>query len=319
MKTVIALINNRYLNQQPKILSLKIPYNLASRAVAERHKVEKYETNNFIKYITFFLILKAETPFGFIQDYKKQIDHLSFITQCERQTFKKRLAWCVSEGLATIEGDDIRLVSWKQVSALYYCNLDSFKLVQYNPHEQKNIHLHLFAADIEDNKKRQTYMVKQKLEKNPALTQEIKSIMLNCGADVTKLNDFDYVLNGMRKLYRESFVVEPEIHAMLNRVRPDVNRGIKGIAKAWDCKSTMTVCYWKKRMAEAGIIRIYKGERLTSEERTRNKQCDIKWKGKTKQTILCLVDTLHIIPQPVNGSNATRSGKENEQSKRQAA
>jgi len=299
------------LNQPAKILYLKIPYNLASRATAERHLVKTYETNNFIKYITFFLILKAESPFSFIQNYKKQIDHLSFITQCERQTFKKRLAWLVSEGLATIEneGTDIRLVSWKQVSVLYYCNLDSFKLVQYKPDEQKNIHLQLFAADIEDNKKRQTYIIQQKLEKNPALTQVIKNIMHQHGADEKKLNDFTYLLNGMRKLYRRSFEAEPEIHAMLNNVRPDVNRGVKGMAKAWSCRSEQTVSYVKKKLAEAGIIRIYKGERIMSTVRCRNKQCEVIYNRKLKQTFLCLVDTLHIIPQPGMEAKAGQNAK----------
>lgn len=284
------------MNQENKILYLKVPYNLASRAVAERHKVITYETNNFIKYITFFLILKAESPFSFIQDYQKQIDHLSFITQCERQTFKKRLQWCVSEGLATIEGSDIRLISWKQVSALYYCNLDRFKLVQYKPHEQKNIHLHLFAADIEDNKKRQTYMIQQKLNKNPALTQVIKTILHQHGADETKLNDFNYLLNAMRQLYKRSFEAEPEIHAMLNHVRPDVNRGVKGMAKAWDCKSMQTVSYWKKKLAEAGIIRIYKGEIKIREYIARPTRT-LKGGRKGKEP-KHLVDTLYIIPQP---------------------
>lgn len=286
------------MNQAPKILTVKFPYALAARAAAERHLVNKYETNQFIKNITFFLILKAESPFSFIQNYKKQIDHLAFITQCERQTFNKRLAWLVSEGLATIEGADIRLISWKQVSALYYCNLDSFKLIQYNPNEQKNLHLHLFAVEIEDNKNRQTYMIKNKLAKNPALTQTIKNVLHQHGADGNKLNSFDYLLNAMRILYKNSFVAEPTSYHILNQVRPDLNRGVRTIARAWDCKSPQTVCYWKKKLASAGIIRIYKGEYLQSQCRTRDKNAVVMWNKTALQTILKQVDTLYIIPQP---------------------
>lgn len=272
-------------------------------ATAERHLVDKYQTNKFIKQITFFLILKAETPFSFIQNYAKQIDYLSFITQCERQTFKKRLAWLVSEKLATIEneGRDIRLCSWKEVSVLYYCNVDSFKLIQYNPYEQKNIHLQLLAVEIEDNKNRQTYMVKTKLEKNPALTQVIKNTLCQYGADEKKLNDFNYLLNGMRQLYKRSFEQEPEIFAMLNNVRPDTNRGVKGIAKAWDCKSPQTVSYWKKRLAEAGIIRIYKGEVKVREYLARATRT-LKGGRKGKE-LKHLVDTLYLIPQPGRPEN----------------
>jgi hypothetical protein len=292
------------LNQPTKILSLKIPVALASLASAERHLVDKYQTNRFLKNITFFLILKAESPLGCIHDYEKQIDHLSFITQCERQTFRKRLAWCISEQLLEIKGSDIRLVSWKKVGERYMFALEAYKTIQYNPHEQKNIHLHLLAVEIEDNKNRQTYMIQQKLKKNPALTQVIKNTLHQYGADESKLNDFNYMLNAMRQLYKRSFEAEPEIHAMLNNVRPDVNRGVKGIAKAWDCKSMQTVSYWKKRLAEAGIIRIYKGEVKVREYLARATRTQKG--GRKGKEVKTLVDTLYLIPQPGRPENEPR-------------
>ncbi len=300
------------MNQPAKILQLKVPYALAAMAAAERHLVDKYQTNRFLKNITFFLILKGESPLGCIHDYEKQIDHLCFITQCERQTFRKRLSWCVSEHLLEIKGADIRLVSWKKVGELYMFALGNYKIIQYNPHEQKNIHLHLLAVEIEDNKNRQTYMIQQKLKKNPALTQVIKNTLHQFGADESKLSNFNYLLNAMRQLYKRSFEAEPEIFALLNNVRPDVNRGVKGIAKAWDCRSKQTASYWKKRMAEAGIIRIYKGEMKIREYLSRPTRTTKG--GRKGKDIKTLVDTLYIIPQP-----ESNPGKGNEQAKKLAA
>jgi len=170
----------------------------------------------------------------------------------------------------------------------------------------------LYAIEIEDNKNRQTYMIQQKLKKNPALKQVIKSILHQYGADETKLNDFNYMLNAMRQLYKRSFEAEPEIHVILNNVRPDVNRGVKGMAKAWDCKSMQTVSYWKKKLAEAGIVRIYKGEMKVREYLSRPTRTDKG--GRKGKAVKTLVDTLYIIPQPV-----MQPGEETKQSKKLAA
>lgn len=283
--------------QSETILQLKIPFALASRATAERQLINVYETNKYIKNITAFLILKSESPYGLIKDYQKQIDHLSFITQCERQTFKKRLQWMLQEGIAAIEGPHIRLKSWKEVSALYYCDLTKFKTIQYKPSEQKNIHLHLFASEIEDNKARQSFVIQQKLNKNLALKQTIEAIMLQHGADPSKLSDINYLLNGMRLLYKNSFVAEPEIHALLKDIRPDLNRSVKGLSRAWNYKSKQSASYIKNKLQKAGIARIYKGERITSKERSRNNDCHVIWDDRKLQTVLCLVDTIFIIPQ----------------------
>lgn len=283
------------MSNSTNILTLKVPYSLAAMATGERHLVNKYQTNHFIKNITAWLILKAESPLGLIRDYKNQIDHLAYITQCEQQTFKKRLAWMIKEQIATIEGSDIRLKSWKQAAALLYFSLNEFKLIQYNPDEHKNIYLRLFTTEIEENKNRQAYMIEQKMKKNPALKQVVQSTMLQFGADPNKINDFKYLLNGMRKLYRESFVAEPEIHNILKNVRPDLNRSVKGLAKAWNYRSKQSASYIKSLLTKAGMIVIHKQDRVTSKERSRNNECHIIWDKRKMQTVLCLVDTIEVV------------------------
>ncbi len=260
-----------------------------------RKKVNTYCTNRFLKNITTWLILKAEAPQSVIRNYQEQMEDLSFLCQCSKQTFKKRLHWAVSEGLATIEGSDIYLKSYKQLSALYYVNLDNYKLISYDPSTDKNLHLHMFAIDIDENKNRQRHMVKSKLEKNPALKQKIQHVMMHCGADQKRLANFDYMLNGMRKLYQASFAAEPEIHSILHQVRPDCNRGVETMARHWDFESKQSASYYKKQMAESGIIRIHKGAAITSTVRTRNTDCHVIWNKRKFQTVLRLVDTIEVI------------------------
>ena len=279
---------------QPPLV-VKIPISLASYTLAMRKKVEVYATNRFIKNITTWLILKAESTQSVIKNYHGQIEDLSFLCQCSSQTFKKRLQWAVSEGLATIEGSDIYLKSYKQLSVQYYISIDRFKLVSYDPTTDKDLHLHMFAIDIEENKSRQRHMVKRKLDNNPDIKQRIQHVMMHCGADQKRLANFDYMLNGMKKLYAASFVLEPEIHSLLHQVRPDCNRGVETMAYAWDFKSKQSVSYYKRQMKESGIIRIHKGEAITSQVRTRNTDCHVIWDKRKFRTVLRLVDTIEVI------------------------
>lgn len=284
---------------QPQILVLKIPVKLATQTLAMRTMVNKYETNRHLKNITSFIILKAVTPYGILKDYKKQLHYLCSVTQCERQTFKKRLQWMQNENLLTIEGGDIRLKSWKEVSALYYIDLKAFTTVIYDYKKDKNVFLRLFTTEIEANKEQQVHMIKTKLQKNLALKNQIQTAMLKHGADVLRVNDFHYMLNAMRKLYKFSFIAEPGLHALLNQVRPDCNRSVYTIADAWTFKSPQSVSYYKRLFALNDVAVIHKGERITSQCRCRNEHAHVMWderKGKRNgKTVLSLVDTISVI------------------------
>jgi hypothetical protein len=283
------------LNQQPTILTLKIPIRIAGAVLAMREKVNTYETNRHVKNITSFLILKAVTPYGVFRNYKYQLGYFASICQCSKQTILKRIMWMQEQQLLQIEGADIRLNGWKQVVSLYHVNLDEFKTIQYDTQAHKKIYLHLFATEIIENKERQAYMIKEKLKKNPALKQVIESAMLQHGADEKKLNNFAYLLNGMKLLFKRSFIAEPEFHATILRVRPDCNRSVKGIARAWCFKSAQSVSYYKAQMQAVEIVKVHKGERITSQTRARNEAAHTVWNKLKKQTVLCLVDGIEVI------------------------
>lgn len=272
-----------------------MPVALVQHCIAMRKKKVVYETNTYIKNIAAWLILKAETPYSILRNYKSQIDHLAFITQCERQTFKKRVSWMLQEGLAKIVGNDLQLVSFKDACAIYYCSHKQTTTILYEPGTDKNFYLRLFTTEIEVNKDHQRYMIEVKLKRNPTLKQTIQVAMLQHGADRNRIENFQYLHNGMKKLYRQSFVVEPSLHAMLHQVRPDCNRGVKGLSLAWQFKSASLVSYYKRKFEAAGVARIHKGERIESRTRCRNNDCKVIWNDHKKQTVLCLVDAIEVI------------------------
>lgn len=279
---------------QPQILTLKIPVELARNTLAMRAKVNKYETNRHLKNITAFIVLKSVTSYGLIKDYKQQMNYLCAITQCSNQTFCKRLQWLQNEGLLSIEGGNIRLNGWKQVAALYNLNLKAFNTVVYDTTTDKNIFLRLFATEIEANKEQQVYMIKTKLQRNLALKNRIQAAMLKHGADVKRINEFNYLHNGMRKLFTFSFIAEPELHALLYQVRPDCNRSVYTLANAWHFKSPQSVSYYKRLFATNNIATIHKGERIESKSRARNEFAHVIWNKRRLQTVLSLVDTISI-------------------------
>lgn len=283
------------MNNSSTILQLKIPVKLAAHVIALREKRNVYETNRHIKNIMCYIILKAVAPQGVIHNYKKQFGYLAQVCQCSKQTIAKRIAWLEDQQLLINEGNDICLTGWKQAASLYELNLKEFKTVFYDYTTDKNIFLRLFAAEIETNKEQQAYMVKTKLKRNLALKLRVQAEMLRHGAKQDRLNDLDYLHNGMRLLYINSFKVEPEFHSLLCHVRPDCNRGVKGMATAWSFKNRQLVSYYKRKLADSEIAVVTKGERITSQCRARNEFSHTIWNKTKKQTVLSLVDSIVII------------------------
>lgn len=295
------------------ILHLKFPVNLTAYALEQRRIVydgtynkktaRQYTTNRHIKNLMSFVILKALTPQGKINNYRTQLGYLATYCQCSKKTMLQRIAYMQDQQLITIEGADIRLNGWKQVCSTLQLNGKQFTTIIYDYANDKNIFLRFFAAEIETNKEQQAHMIKVKLQRNPALKLKVQASMLQHGADRNRLDEFAYLLNGMRLLYKQSFIAEPQLHEMLCQVRPDCNRGVKAIAYAWEFNSKQLVSYYKGKLAASNIATIIKGERITSKCRARNEHAHVMWdarKGKRNgKTVLSLVDSIVITSKKV--------------------
>lgn len=287
------------MSNQSTILQVKIPVGLATQILMMRSKVNKYETNPALKAAACFLILKAASPYSLIKDYRLQLGYLSQLCQVSKKTLCKRIEFLQTMQLLQIEGYDIRLNSWKQVASTLHVSLKQFKTVHYDYANDKDFFLRLFAAEIETNKEQQVYMIQQKLRKNPALKNRIQATLLQHGADKNKIEDFVYLHNQMKLLYKNSFIAEPETHALLCHVRPDCNRSVKTIADAWCFKSAQSVSYYKAKLAAANIAVIIKGERIESRQRARNEFSHVLWSRAKRQTVLCLVDGIAIVQKNI--------------------
>lgn len=285
------------MNQQSHILHIKIPVALAGEILCMREKRNSYETNRTLKNFTSFLILKAASTYGVYNNYRKQIGYIATLCQCSKQTMFKRLAWMESETLLQFEGGNIRLNGWKHVATKYGVSLKQFKTIHCDTSIHKNLHLHFFAAEIEENKKRQAYMIERKLNKNSALKNAVQNVCIQFGADKAKIENFAYLHKYMQTIFTTSFIAKPDIHNLLINVRPDCNRSVKTLAAAWEFKSPQSVSYYKAKLAAEKIASIDKGKRITSQTRARNEAAHVIWNKSRKQTVLCLVDHIEILQQ----------------------
>lgn len=275
-------------------LQISIPYALARYAVAGRKLVAVYETNQLIRALDTWLILKSISRPSLIQQWNRQKQDLFSICKCSETIFRHRLRILVELKLVQIQGADLRLVSWQGLEDLTGIDTREKFTIQYNEHDEKKIYQWLIATEIKDNQARQAHCINAKVKKNPELNMILIGAMIRAGADRTRLNDPGYFLTWLQILYQRDFVQVSEIHQELIAIRPDTNRGVKGIAAAWNARHPMTATYWKKVLQRAGIIDVAKLA-IQSQSRARNENCVVRWLKKEKQTLLILCDQVTVL------------------------
>lgn len=275
-------------------LTIQIPYDLARYAVWQRSIVNKYETNTIVKALDTWLILKAETASSLLQSWNKQKNYLLALCKCTESIFRHRLKILRDLELLTFDRYNIRVGSWDQLAVKFEIDIKKRFPLQYNINDKQRVQDWIFAIEIQDNKNRQAYKVMQKLGKNPIYHEAVIKAMLKAGAERSKIKNSEYFLSWLKILYRSDFVWESEIHPVMIEIRPDTNRGVRGIAEAWRCKRPQSVSYRKKVMKDAKIIEIDKLQ-IQSQERVRNQSCTVLWLKKEKQTLLCLCDNITLL------------------------
>jgi hypothetical protein len=277
-------------------LTIKIPIELAKYAVAKRQLVTRYQTNQLIKALDTWLILKAEAPGSLIQTWNKQKQRLIQLAKCSETIFRHRISCLQDLKLLTFDRNNIKLCSWDHLASVLDLDLKEKKLITYNINDNAKIYQWIFATEISDNQKRQAYMVLKQVNKNPELNMILTGALIQYGADRNKLKNGSYFLSMLKSLYLADFVQASEIHDTLINIRPDTNRGVKKMAAAWNAKHPMTVSYWKKILQQSGIIDIAKIQ-VQSTGRIRNKHCKVLWLPGPKETLLCLCDQITVLDQ----------------------
>lgn len=280
-------------------LQISIPYEMARFAVSQRILVSKYETNQVIRALDTWLILKHETTSGILRKWNRQKTQLLKLCKCSETILRHRLQILNELKLITrykveCKNDSIKICSWEQLGSALEIDTKERLIIQYNTNDKQTIHQWLIATEIEDNKRRQDYSIARKLRVNAEAKMLLDAALIKAGADCSKLNDLQYYLMWMRILYSSDFNRLSEAHNELIEIRPDNNRSVKGIANSWNCKHPVTISYWKKILQRNKIINVDKIQ-IESAERARNPYCKVLWLKKSKQTLLCLCDQITLL------------------------
>jgi hypothetical protein len=275
-------------------IEISIPFELSKYTVWQRSLVNKYETNQVIKALDTWLVLKHETTSGFIQSWNQQKKWLLQLCKCSETIFRLRLKLLQSMGLIKFDKSSITICSWEKIGKSLNINTDDRFTIKYNINDKQRVQEWIIATEIVDNKESQDFTIITKLEKNAEQKMLLIAAMIAAGADRTQLDDMEYFLRWMRILYHEDFIRLSDLHNVLTEIRPDNNRGVRGISKAWNAKSPQTVSYWKKILRGKQIIDITSLQ-IESRERSRNKYCRVLWLKNKRQTLLCLCDQITIL------------------------
>lgn len=276
--------------------TIRIPYALARFAVWQRKLVSKYETNQLIRALDTWIVLKSESECSLLQNWNLQKQYLFELCKCSESVFRHRIKLLASLQLISLDGGHIRLVSWKDLGAILQIDLnvrESFGL-QYNIHDGKKLYQWIIATEMADNENRQRAAIIAKVKKNPAARKKLAASAIAAGADPKRINDMNYLHTWMRIMYMATHLRESEIHALLISMRPETSRSVYGIANAWCARSAQTASYWKGILKKYGIIDISKLQ-IVSQSRARNEYCAVKWLKSEKQTMLPLCDSITIL------------------------
>lgn len=300
-KTATNIINTTYLDVQfPEEL---INYVMEETAVCGKY-VKKRKKGNITHYqakrIGFWLLLKAESPgAGLIKNYTKQIPVLCRNFNISQRTFFNYIRQLEAMKLITRDGNKLRVCTWQQLGDVLDIDTKKRTHIKFEYAAKQKIHCWFAALEIQGNQESSKYMVNKKMNKNSEEINSLRTALNRRGFDNTKANDQEYTLKRLRMLYKENFVSGTEVHDIINRIRPDVNRGCKTIGEAWNT-SAQVVSYWKAQMINQKIIEVYKPDPLIFRWKKRadggkNEFCNVIWKKKKKQRIMFLCDQINVL------------------------
>jgi hypothetical protein len=234
-----------------------------------------YETNRDIKYWSTWFLLKALTTTSYIQHWISQKKYLLSWLQMNENTFRRHIAWLKNEGLLQLEKDtySLRLCTFERAAEKLELDFEGvYHIEGYLPGKYKApqpFQYLIRTEEFEYHKARQTDALMRKIDDNPSLKNDLVYLITQMGADYRRLQtDPSYFAYRMLKLQTKMFQEGSDIFQHIMQLRADVNRGARLIKSHHNYRSAQSVAYMKRKMAQAGLARVWKVF-VESKERTR--------------------------------------------------
>jgi hypothetical protein len=280
------------------VIQIRVRHALAAWALRQSRIVNKYNTNQIVRLLDIWCRLKAYAgDSGLIKQRLSKMQEIAAFCECSMNKLRPALNELKRMGWLHMDGFCIQLKSEKKIYEL--CGLEYHRKIDrifYKPEKIKDethTHYWLYLADIADNKERQAYCFTQKLKLNPELKLWWYGVLQQQKISIQQAEKDNLLLAGaMLHLYRNNFhSKESEMFGWLVENRPDVNRGVLGMADAWNT-APMNVVYVKKKMQEQLIAFVQKIGTIGSSHWSHNKHCRVMWNKHKKQTFQAFCDDI---------------------------
>lgn len=277
-----------------------IPLELAKWAVKGFELKNVNKTNRCIKYVNAFCHLKAySNGSSTLINYRDHLVAIADFIGISVRTLEEQLSWLIKEGWCTKDGRHIMLDGWKRLHQKLEIPYQHEFFQKPNNCLDEVLHYWIYLVDIKDNQRRQAYKVRQKLMEDNSIRMIVYNELEKMGVDSDRLmkDDF-YLCDRLMALYKTGFRLGFDIQELLIQIRPDVNRGCRGMAKSWEAGSAMTATRIKKKLAKAKAAIIEKVATIESSSRQRNPYCAVNYNHQRKTTFHPFCDQISICKYP---------------------
>lgn len=287
----------------------------AEALVKHRELRNKYCTNRSIKTWSTYFLLKSQTSSGLISCWTEQKQSLLSYCKMNENSFRARLSEMMSLKLITMEGRNIRLVSFEKAASILDIDYEGTIKIEYDDTlpGQQTFQYFLRAEELRGNMITQLKALMFYLAKNPLIKAQLELLLTHNGADVTRLQQPGYFQTQLLKLQQTSFAKGSDHWDIIIQFRADLNRSINGIKENHTYKSAQSVSYMKSKMLAMKIISV---EKVKVESNTRqriyvpegtNKRDGYIYNPATKKTTWQLCDQVsfkygHSYPKQQNES-----------------
>lgn len=296
-------------NNGAAVLEIKnIPTSLILYAIQQWTTCGKYvkggaskNTNEFLKGISVWLILKNETTSGQIKNYRSQLPGMAAKCKMSVRTLDKYLAWLRKERLVTVENGTLCMAVYKTLRRYGFKIEEREKTVYYDTTNKTTLAEMLLAIGLRHMKQRWMQMYWKKVNRNPDAFNELRNHLVVYGADQSQLDNPEYFRQCHMELLKLTYEKEEPgqtsfylLHKFID-ANPDLNCRQETYAFKLGYSSTMGFCYLKFRLQKKGLIQVRK-EHVESEYRARKdeKTFHCSYVRRTKRTVWFRPDQITI-------------------------
>lgn len=269
-------------------------------------------TNQFIKGISVWIILKNLTTSGCFHNYRDQLPELAATCKMSVRTLQRYLSWLKKMDLISIQLGGLYMRNYTTLRRLNIDINDRESTILYDTNSETSLAEMLVAIGIQRMKNRWMNVYWKKLNRNQDEYMIVYDLLVKHGADPSRLQDKEYFrqchLELMCQAYEEEkpglkdedeFSIFKFLHNDL-KANPDINAKAETYATRFGYQAAMSFCHLKFKLIKRGLVNIKK-DHVEGFNRARKdeKIFHHRWLREFKHTIWFRCDQITILTQQI--------------------